>query len=264
MQSWMHNTQTSNGLAFVGSLLFSRLDQLLSEKNALPTVNAALGRKTLPFTEEQLSAVRGHLTESIDGYCKSRNMDCNGTTADRTMPAPATVTPIANGESYPSIGGKSFVGVSGDYIAAKFGQPSMTYDIRPVKVSAYFSIVNHARVLCAIMTTYANSKGINIDSAWNGNYDKCRRQEDFDGKLCVLNLPYADPITSYSVNSGDGVDGFTLQTRDLSKEYRCGTTNGVQHPTQVLLKDNFWYGFTGIAHDEVSQIQMLVGFPESK
>jgi hypothetical protein len=259
MANWQKDTVNSNGLALVGGLLYSRLDQLLAAPGALRGVNAALDNGAQPFTDDELNAVRNLLTQSIDGYCAAMGMDCDGPAADKPMPAPATVTPSKWGVPYGgSGGGFPFHGVWGGEIAAKFGQTTMTYDIRPVKIEAIFKSYQGATILCAIQTTYQNSAGIQIESDWNGNYGECKSLQTSD---CTLTLPYDSPITTYWVNSGSWIDGFSLQTRDLTTTYSCGTKGGATSNKEVLLGSKYWWGFTGTAGSWVDQIQMLVADP---
>jgi hypothetical protein len=148
--------------------------------------------------------------------------------------------------------------VSGEYIAAKFGQTAMTFDIRPVKIEAIFKPYQGATILCAIQTTYQNSAGIQIASDWNGNYGECKSLQERD---CSLDLPYDSPITTFWVNSGSWIDGFSLQTRDLTKTYTCGTQGGATSAKEVLLGSKYWWGFTGVAGSWVDKIQMLTADP---
>jgi hypothetical protein len=258
MANWQKDTLSSNGLALVGGLLYSRLDQLLATPSALRGVNAALDNGAQPFTGDELVAVRNLLTQSINGYCAAMMMDCDGPAADKPLPPPATVTPIAYGPVYGGTGGSPFNGISGDYIAAKFGQTAMTYDIRPVKVDAIFKIYADKQILCAIQTTYQNSAGIQISSDWNGNYEECKRMQT---NVCSLALPYDSPVTTFWVNSGAWIDGFSFQTRDLTKVYKCGTDGGSTSPKVVLLGSMYWFGFQGQAGNQVDNIQMMTADP---
>jgi hypothetical protein len=261
MTNWQKDTVNSNGLALVGGLLYSRLDQLLTAPGALRGVNGALDNGAQPFTDDELNAVRNLLTQSIDGYCAAMGMDCDGPAADKPLPAPATVTPSKYGVPYGgSGGGNPFHGVWGGEIAAKFGQTAMTYDIRPVKIEAIFKPYQGAIILCAIQTTYQNSAGIQISSDWNGAYGECKSLQAPGGD-CILDLHYDSPITTYWVNHGSWIDGFSLQTRDLTKTYKCGGDGGATSPKEVLLGSNYWWGFTGTAGSWVDQIQMLTADP---
>jgi hypothetical protein len=256
--NWQMDTLSSNGLALVGGLLYSRLDQLLAMPSALRGVNAALDNGKQPFTDDELDTVRNLLTQSINGYCAAMMMDCDGPAADKPLPGPAAVTPSAYGPVYGGNGGAPFNGISGEHIATLFGQKAMTYDIRPVKVDAIFKIYADRQILCAIQTTYQNSAGIQISSDWNGAYGECIGMKS---DVCSLALPYDYPVTTFWVNSGAWIDGFSFQTRDLTRVYSCGTAGGATSKKEVLLGSMYWFGFTGHAGNQVDSIQMMTADP---
>jgi hypothetical protein len=98
MTNWQKDTVNSNGLALVGGLLDSRLDQLLAAPSALRGVNTALNNGTQLFTDDELDAVRNLFRRVL--RCAAMMMDCDGPAADKPVPAPVTVTPSAFGPVY--------------------------------------------------------------------------------------------------------------------------------------------------------------------
>ena len=253
---WQGDTINSNGLALVGGLMFSRLDQLLILPSALKVANAALDNGAQPFTQEELDAVRELLTKSIDGYCAAMHMDCDGPTPDKPLPAPATVTTSRDPNMYGSSGGGNrFNGVSGDYIAGKFGKPTLTYDIRPVKVDAWFKPHNGATILCALQTTYRNSAGDEQASSWNGNMNECKGTSG--SSLCSKSWDYGVQINAWQVHAGSWVDGFTLWPKGGGAAIKCGTDGGYEYDKVTLIGSKYWFGFDGLGGSWIDMIQML-------
>ena len=256
MLNWQKETLLSNGLALVNNLKFSRLDALLDTDVALGRVNKALANGTKSLQKEELDAVRDLLTKTIDGYCMlsppAKEYNCAKPTPDQIQPVAANVTAEPTGDmfGYNWWNQQPFNGVRPSEIAKKFNQEKLTYDIRPTTIDSWWSTIGNDPTrlyLCALQTTYTNSKGTPVKTEMNGPYQTCVQDH---AKQCIITVPHYALLQTYTVYSGNGetgiygrmITGFSFKSAD--KEYVCG--NKATPPHDVTLKGtDYWFGFTG-------------------